>query len=530
MKRVLFTLYLLIIVVAAGNVFAQVSHKVSGMIYRDDNQNGLKDGNEEGLDGVALSNGEEIVLSDKKGRYKIELSEYQFLFVIKPSGYSLPLNESGFSTAVFAYYPKGTPEMDGDFFYTMTSIPDEVNFGLIPAQEEENFRVALWGDPQSGGQVDWNHINKLVTEELLVDGNFNFSIVLGDITHDVPEIFSVAAESFKQTGKPVYAVAGNHDRNYTMAEYPLDFTSFRKNFGPDVYAFNYGQTHFIVLNNIRTKEEASKNGEYTSYDALISEKQLRFVEQDLKGVPDNYLVVFCQHVPLFYTKNYGQLREIIKNRRYLLALSAHNHTVHQKFLPLTDNTYLHEMVCGASCGAWWTGELDYEGIPHTRMADGVPPGYMFLDITGNQYELKYKASGRPENEQMQIFVPEPNRWDRGMDIFQNRQDSVWVNVYTGSERTKVFIRIDGADWTEMERSEQADPLMRRWKHLESKGIHVSDMTRPMIKPAPDNSHIWYWKLPGYLSSGSHKIEVKTEDPHCENLYGVRIFTAGGNDY
>lgn len=36
---------------------------------------------------------------------------------------------------------------------------------------------------------------------------------------------------------------------------------------------------------------------------------------------------------------------------------------------------VHELVTGASCGFWWVGEKDWEGIPSALMQCGTPRNY-----------------------------------------------------------------------------------------------------------------------------------------------------------
>ena len=91
------------------------------------------------------------------------------------------------------------------------------------------------------------------------------------------------------------------------------------------------------------------------------------------------------------------------------------------------------------------------------------------------------------------------------------------------------MRIDNGKWQTMAKKEIADPYQQRWKLLESKGVHLSKMTRPLAKPRENNPHIWTGSYPENIGKGSHKVEIKTEDPYFEPLYDVRIFTVGGSD-
>ncbi len=53
---------------------------------------------------------------------------------------------------------------------------------------------------------------------------------------------------------------GNHDMNYDAVADSLSDETFESNFGPANYAFNYGQAHFIVLDNILYPDPRDGNG------------------------------------------------------------------------------------------------------------------------------------------------------------------------------------------------------------------------------------------------------------------------------
>lgn len=68
------------------------------------------------------------------------------------------------------------------------------------------------------------------------------------------------------------------------------------------------------------------------------------------------------HIPLVHTTNSSALIEILEGRGNVLALTGHMHQVERNFLHGQD-VCVHELVTGASCGFWWVGEKDWEGIP-----------------------------------------------------------------------------------------------------------------------------------------------------------------------
>ena len=53
--------------------FAIAQSTVSGWVYEDSNGNSVKEKREKGVANVAVSNGVEVVLTDKNGRYTLPL-------------------------------------------------------------------------------------------------------------------------------------------------------------------------------------------------------------------------------------------------------------------------------------------------------------------------------------------------------------------------------------------------------------------------------------------------------------------------
>ncbi|MCA9205191.1 MAG: calcineurin-like phosphoesterase C-terminal domain-containing protein, partial [Planctomycetales bacterium] len=156
-------------------------------------------------------------------------------------------------------------------------------------------------------------------------------------------------------------------------------------------------------------------------------------------------------------------------------------------------------------GSWWSGAPDERGIPHTTMADGAPNGYSIITFDGNEYTLDFHAAGRPADWQMHIHAPEVITSD------QSGETDVFVNVFNGSERSKVAMRLDGSgDWAELERRVTTDPAYVQLFEAEQK---ITNKTwRDLPKPK-SSTHLWQGKLPAELAPGLHLIEVRTVDMH-----------------
>lgn len=73
---------------------------------------------------------------------------------------------------------------------------------------------------------------------------------------------------------------GNHDMNYDATTDEQSDATFKKNFGPSNYAFNYGNVHFIILDDILYPDPRDGKG----YWGGLRPDQLSFIENDLKLV------------------------------------------------------------------------------------------------------------------------------------------------------------------------------------------------------------------------------------------------------
>ncbi len=102
MKRLIIPLCLLLLCLSALPSFV-CAKIVSGTVYKDKKQNGSFDPKEKGIKNVSVSNGSIVVLTDKKGRYSIELFDGDTLFISKPSGFSVPLDENNLPRFYFNF-------------------------------------------------------------------------------------------------------------------------------------------------------------------------------------------------------------------------------------------------------------------------------------------------------------------------------------------------------------------------------------------------------------------------------------------
>jgi hypothetical protein len=154
------------------------------------------------------------------------------------------------------------------------------------------------------------------------------------------------------------------------------------------------------------------------------------------------------------------------------------------------------------------------------MCDGTPNGYSIITFDGNKYKQEYKAAGRSKDYQMQISVPDE------LATAKAAKTSVVANVFNGSARSIVRMRIDQHDWIEMKQERLPDPaLSRAWQideTLKKKPWH--SLSRPL-----PSTHIWTALLPGDMKPGCHRIEVETVDIFGKKSIGYRLISVVGSN-
>jgi 3',5'-cyclic AMP phosphodiesterase CpdA len=513
---------LLFVLVSPGGMVAQQSHAVNqqyveGIIYEDQNGNGQRDSGEPGLAEVPVSNQREVVLTDEDGHYRLPVEEQTVVFVTKPTGFEFPLNENNLPAFYYIHQPQGSPDgLKYPGVQPTGSLPDLVNFGLMKGGIEDRFTAIAFGDPQPRDQTELSYFRDDVVAEM-VDLKADLSIVLGDIMFDDLSMYDRYNRIMRLMGMPVYNIVGNHDINYDSIEYDEDANryakeTFKRFYGPRYYSYNYGQVHFMALDNIDYFEDPDEEGS-GAYRGYLSDRQLEWIEQDLTHVPSDRLIVLMAHIPLFgwegdepylNTMNREKLIGLLDEYPNVLFLCGHIHMNYHHFLGeklgRRNPTPIHHIAASAASGTWWGGPKDEYGIPITTQRDGAPNGYHILQFEGNSYTERYKAAGFGADYQMRIETPESEVLSEQID-----EAEITVNVFNGSERSTVEYRINESEWIKMDRVETGmSPFVQQLRE------RYADSHPDWISQVRTN-HLWKAEFPDGVRTGTNKLTVRTRD-------------------
>jgi C terminal of Calcineurin-like phosphoesterase/N terminal of Calcineurin-like phosphoesterase/Calcineurin-like phosphoesterase len=490
-----------------------------GYVYEDLNSNRKFDKSEKGIAGVLVSNGQEVVLTDRDGKYELPLASDDIIFVIKPSGYQVAVNENELPQFYYIHKPSGSPVLNYQGVVPTGKLPKSIDFPLYKSIENDNFEVLLFGDPQTYTDEELSFFDRTIVSELIDVDHVSFGISLGDEVGNNPDLFVPYSNVISKIGIPWYNVMGNHDMNLDAKADSLSDESFESVFGPATYSFNCGKAHFIILDDILSPDPRDGKG----YFGGFTQKQLSFLENDLKYVPQDHLVILAFHIPIwegymehdfFRDSDREALFALLKDFPYTLSISAHSHVQINKFLTkkegwMQDKPH-HHLNLGTTCGAWYRGSLDKNSIPQSIMADGTPQGYAYLKVNNNQYEVSYKVARYPVDYQMKVYNPKV--------IGQSDEyiSPIYVNFFMGCENDRVSFRVDQGNWRQMNYTIAFDPS---YLHL----LHEWDFTRTVIpgkRPSePRNCyHLWKAFLPSDLSIGEHEIEIRVVDMFGKKHY------------
>jgi len=508
----------LIVVLLAVFTLSVYAESISGIVFHDKNKNQVLDKGEKGIKGVLVSNERDVVKTDRKGRYTLEVNDETIIFITKPAGYMTPLNDVNLPQFYYIHYPKGSPELRFGGIEPTGPFPDSVNFPLYKTKEPKELKFLALGDPQPRNRGEVDYFRDDVLPELIVT-DAAFAIPMGDIVFDDLSIYDYHNATIAEIGIPLYNVPGNHDMNYDAEDDHYALETFKRIFGPPQYSFDYGKVHFVVLDDIVYLGKNEQGNPH--YAERLGPAQLEWLKNDLALVPRNKLIVLCMHAPLASLrsgaagKKTDTLYALLDEFDHVLVFAAHTHTTghifHGKEHGRNNPTPVHHYVCGAMCGSWWMGPKDERGIPIADQRDGVPNGWNMVVVDDVSYKICFKAARFDADYQLDISYP---RGTVTTDDLKGKD--VIVNVFAGSERSRVKCAIDRGEPVEMRRVQLKDPytvaLFERYKD-------EFKWANPVV-----TGHLWSVPLPADLAPGHHTIVATTTDEYGDTYSIARTFT------
>jgi hypothetical protein len=308
-----------------------------GVVFDDRDGDGRRGAGEPGIPGVAVSNGRDVVRSDRFGRYRLALDDDTLLFVVKPSGWATPLSPERAPRFHHAHKPAGSPP--GFAFPGVAPtgpLPASVDFPLRAQAEPTPFRAIVFGDTQPKDLEQLDFLARDIVADL-VGSDAAFGVTLGDNVHDDLSLLAPLDRLIARIGVPWYHVLGNHDMNFDAQDDAGSDETFERMYGPSTYAFEYARAHFLVLDDVIYGGAAGETADGRNYHGGFSERTLAFVRAYLAGVPRDELVVALMHMPFagpapFSFAQGRELLALLSGRPHTVSLAAHAHMQYQLYL------------------------------------------------------------------------------------------------------------------------------------------------------------------------------------------------------
>lgn len=509
---------LLALPVAAGAL------EVTGTVWSDENDNGLRDPGEGGLGGVRVSNGRDIVTTLADGSYRIAIDDRGgHVMVLKPRNYRWPLNEAGTPRFYYLHAPDGSPDLRYGGLAPSGELPESVNFRLVPAEESDDFRVLVLADPQVGDDLETDYFRRLFGPELKGDHGADLVVVLGDLVDDHLDLFDDLDAIMGLAGVPWVPVVGNHDLDLDAPDDRHARDTFKSRYGPTTWAFRFGPVHFLVLDNIRFRGTPGGGHEYVGG---LREDDFVFIAQYLSDLPDDSFVVAMMHIPLtggnangFSRQHRRRLLRLLDRFDYSLSLAGHSHSQRHHRLGYQagwrGRQPHHHYVVGTASGAWWGGETGTDGLPEPVMRDGTPPGYALIDFSRDGYWQRYRPVGRHAGERIALFGPGTIMAGTYPNAY------VYVNVFNGDDETMVEYRIDGEGWRPMQRVEEPDP--RVLARVLDRARMTGRPTGPRLSAPIPSTHLWKARLSTLREPGVYRMQVRMTDRYAQHHAAATIF-------
>ncbi|WP_457651156.1 calcineurin-like phosphoesterase C-terminal domain-containing protein [Rhodocaloribacter sp.] len=416
-----------------------------------------------GLAGVAVTDGVTVAATDAEGAFElIADGRRPFVYLSMPAGYAVPRNPTGTARFYAPMRPDGGGEMQAVFDLEPLATSDERHafFVLADPQTEDGFEMSRF----HAETVPDVRATAAALGETPV-----FGLTCGDIMYDHLDLYPEYERAVAAMGLPFFQVIGNHDLDLDGMTDEASAHTFAAHFGPTHYSFDRGAVHYVVLDDVFWHA--------AGYLGYLDADQLGWLAQDLARIEPGRTVVVFTHIPALSTRfrraggDTPPPAASITNREALYRLlepfDAHLITGHTHENEHVFEHGTHEHVCGTVCGAWWSGDICY---------DGTPNGYAVFEARGEELRWRYKSTGRDAGHQMRVY-------GRGAD--PKAPDEIVANVWDWDPAWTVVWYENGERKGAMARRTGTDPLSERLHRGPDKPEH-----RPWVEPVPVE-HLFY---------------------------------------
>src|SRR5271165_7195718 len=528
----------------AAQVSGQFSGQVTGLVFEDRDGSGVASAANPEIAGVLVSNGRDVATTGPDGRYTLPLPEEATIFVVKPAGFMTPVDPATRLPRFYRHHqPLGSPaslDLTFEGLAPTGPLPASLDFPLKRQDEPDAFDVVLITDPQPENEAEVDFIREDLIEALAgVDAKFG--LTAGDIMFDDLSLYPRLNAIMGTIGLPWWNVGGNHDLNFEAPDRKYSRETYKRFFGPNYYAFFYGQTLFLMLDDVDyLGPDPAKPRASGKYQGKLDEGQLAFVGAVLARTPPETLVIAVLHIPIRtylgdepYQNlvNRDALFRLLEGRKYTVSFAGHTHTTEHHYFGAADGWNgaepHHHHVLTALSGSWWSGPLDHRGVASADSRDGTPNGFHILSVDGTGYTTRFVPAKEPNGRQMRLSIDSRFHGIGKETEFEFRQvqilgspvprsslyaSSLIANVFDGGEKTGVTMRIGDRAPLPMARQKRPDPFV-------AEVFSRNEATKKPWVNAENSSHIWTARLPADLAPGAYRVVVEAVGEYGQTLTG-----------
>ena len=383
------------------------------------------------VEGVAVSDGYQIVLTNKKGQYLLTSEKRNGnVFITIPSGYEALCDGND-------VVPQFWAELSSD-----TEAVERHDFALKAVNNDRHVIAAVADIHIANHHNDLSNFRDIFVprlkeeiEQYRKQGIPVYTFCLGDSTHeiywydylyDIGDFRNTLAEINYPT--QFFNTMGNHDNDgATPCNADTDFnatTKYRKAFGPTYYSVNIGKVHYVMLDNIHyINKPGGKKAKgivgSRNYIHDFTPEQLAWLKKDLELITDKSTpIVIGVHAPIYRYKNgmkgkinislsepsASEFTALLRPFQNVHILSGHAHrnrttyAAEDKSQPEIANIIDHNIVA-VSGSLWYSSGF---GGPMLGSL-GEPAGCKIFTIDDKDIKWYFNPTQLPAKEQFRCF-------------------------------------------------------------------------------------------------------------------------------
>ena len=328
---------------------ATAANTVSGFVYENRSGGTRRAAGDPGIAGVLVSNGRDVVKTDAAGRYTLPIDEESIIFVIKPTGYAVPVDEQMLPRFYYIHQPAGSPQSLNLRYRGIDptgALPDSVDFALKKADEPQKFDVLLFTDPQPESAAEVDFIRDDVVAGLIGNtcGRFRHDHRRHHVRRSValPAARTASSGTSACPGTISAAITISISRRRTHAM-PRDLQADLR---PALLRVRIWQGAVPDARQCPLSRRRSRRGLAAGlYEGRIGERQLAFMANVLKETPPTNWSCIAMHIPLHNDLNPDDPRQHRRSRATsgasgrppdTLSLSGHTHTTEHHYFGAGD--------------------------------------------------------------------------------------------------------------------------------------------------------------------------------------------------